>query len=323
MLSLRVAATDAPLRLTRPMNELFTWRKLSAAKWDDVWPERLAEFADRLAITTIVGGKTSRLEIFALSRREADRIAKEFGGVVSKQTRDWMASPATPRAAINVRGKLRIVATEAELKALGGSGGALTAGADGAGLNVQRSTSNVQRSKQRVLWVPAGMAFGTGEHATTLNCLRFIADLAEGRDDAWEFLDLGCGSGILALAARALGASKVEAGDFDPACVRIAKENVRLNKLRGVAVNRMDVLEWKPDRTWPVIAANLYSTILIQIAPKLARALAPGGTLVFSGVMRQQESEVRDVFAKAGLCIGEVKRQGKWVAGLATGRKKR
>ena len=99
--------------------------------------------------------------------------------------------------------------------------------------------------------------------------------------------------------------------------MRIAKENVRLNKLRGIAVHRLDVLDWKPSRTWPVIAANLYSTILIQIAPKLSRSLAAGGTLIFSGVMRQQEPEVRAAFAKAGLGMTEVKRQGKWIAGLA------
>ena len=70
------------------MTPLFTWRKLSAAKWDDVWPERLAEFVDRLAITNLAGKKTSRLEIFALSKRDADRLVREFGGSVSRQATD-------------------------------------------------------------------------------------------------------------------------------------------------------------------------------------------------------------------------------------------
>ncbi|MEQ1862106.1 MAG: 50S ribosomal protein L11 methyltransferase [Chthoniobacteraceae bacterium] len=266
----------------------FVWRKLSPAKWDDVWPERLAEFVDRLAITALAGSKTSRLEVFALDRRDATRLAKEFGGTVSKQTRDWLKAPAAPRAPINVRGRLYIVTSEAE-RPVG----------------------------KAALIVPAGMAFGTGEHATTLNCLRFVADFAAAQTARWELLDVGCGSGILALAARALGATKVEAGDFDPDCVRTAKQNVRLNKLRGVAVRKMDVFDWKPARTWPAITANLYSTILIQIAPKLARALAPGGTLIFSGVMRDQEREVVAAFRKAGLRIGDIKRQGKWIAGTA------
>lgn len=267
----------------------YVWRKLSMAKWDDVWPERLAEFVDRLAITTLAGGRTSRLEIFALTKRDATRLLKEFGGIIAKQTRDWLKGPVKPRPPINVRGRLFIV------------------------------TNKTERPEGKAsLIVPAGMAFGTGEHATTLNCLRFVADLATAQAGRWEMLDLGTGSGILALAARALGATKVEAGDFDPECVRTAKENVRLNKLTGITVKRLDVFTWKPARTWPLITANLYSTILIDIAPKLARALAPGGTLVFSGVMRSQEREVTAAFRKAGLHVGDVKRQGKWIAGCAS-----
>lgn len=270
------------------MNTHFKWRKLSPSKWDDVWPERLTEFVDRLAITTMAGGKTSRLEIFALSKRDADRLVKEFGGTVSKQVQDWLKAPGKPRAPINVRGRLFVVTSEAERPA-----------------------------DKASLVIPAGMAFGTGEHATTHNCLRFIADFSDQQSGRWEMLDLGCGSGILALAARHFGAAKVEAGDFDPNCVRIAKENVKLNGLSGVAVKRLDVLNWEPARTWQLVAANLYSTILVQIAGKLASALAPGGTLIFSGVMRNQETEVVTAFRKAGLRVGEVKRQGKWVAGLA------
>lgn len=267
----------------------FTWRKLSPVKWDDVWPERLAEFSDRLAITTIAGGKSSRLEIFELNQRDANRLVKEFGGTISKQTKHWLQAPAKPRPPINVRGRLSIV-TRAEDRPAG----------------------------KAALIIPAGMAFGTGEHATTLNCLRFLADFAAERSAPWEMLDLGCGSGILALAARMLGAAKVEAGDFDPDCVRTTKENVRLNELRGVAVKKLDVFSWEPARTWPVVAANLYSTILIEIAPKLHRALAPDGVLVFSGVMRDQEHEVTAAFRRAGLRVQTVKRQGKWIAALAT-----
>lgn len=275
-------------RFPQTREVIYTWRKLSPTKWDDVWPERLAEFIDRLAITTLVNGRTSRLEIFALTKRDADRLVKEFGGTVTKQTRDWLTAPAKPREPINVRGRLFIVTRDDERPA----------------------------DKPSII-IPAGMAFGTGEHATTHNCLRFIADFAAAQEGKWELLDLGCGSGILALAARALGAARVEAGDFDPHCVRIAKENVALNHLTGIVVKRLDVFEWKPARTWPLITANLYSTILVDIAGKLARALAPGGTLIFSGVMRSQESEVAAAFRKVGLRVSSVKRQGKWVAGLA------
>jgi ribosomal protein L11 methyltransferase len=270
----------------------YTWRKLSAAKWEDAWPERLSEFADRLAITTLPGKKTIRLEVFTLTKRDAERLRRAFGGSVAVQRQDWLNAPAAPRAPINVRGKLLVVSSAAER--------------DGVG------------EKRPALLIPAGMAFGTGEHATTATCLRLLADAAgERAGTCWEMLDLGCGSGILALAARLLGAAQVEAGDFDPDCVRIAKENASANGIRGATIRRLDVLTWQPTGTWPVITANLFSSLHIGIAHKLARALAPGGRLIFSGILREQEKEVAAAFAKAGLRILRRVRKGKWVTGVA------
>jgi ribosomal protein L11 methyltransferase len=131
-------------------------------------------------------------------------------------------------------------------------------------------------------------------------------------------LDLGAGSGILALAARMLGARKVEAGDYDPDAVRTAKENVQLNGLDKVVVKKTDVLKWTAPRTWPVVAANLFSGLLIQVAPTIVAAVAPGGRLIFSGILRTQEAEVIAAFKKAGLQIDRTVRKGKWVSGLAT-----
>ena len=177
--------------------DLYQWRKLSAAKWEDVWPERLSEFADRLAITTLPTRKTIRLEVFALTKSEAERLRQAFGGSASVQRTDWMSKSVAPRPPINVRGKLLVVTSVAERDAASG--------------------------KRPALLVPAGMAFGTGEHATTATCLRLLADIAAERaGQRWEMLDLGCGSGILALAAALLGAARVEAYDFDPACVRMS-----------------------------------------------------------------------------------------------------
>ena len=170
-----------------------------------------------------------------------------------------------------------------------------------------------------MLLVPAGMAFGTGDHDTTATCLRFLADVSdELTGKTWELLDLGAGSGILALAARVLGARKVEASDFDPHAVRTAKENVKLNHLRGVVVKKADVREWTPTRTWEVVAANLFSGLLVEVAPKIVAAVAPGGRLVFSGILRVQEAEVLAAFRKAGLRIDRTVRKGKWVSGLGT-----
>jgi ribosomal protein L11 methyltransferase len=272
--------------------ELYAWRRVSTARWEDVWPERLSEFSDRLAITSLAGKPRIRVEVFAISKGDANRLTKAFGGIAAKQRRDVPVG-TKQRIPINVRGRLSIVSSDSE-----------------------RSTV---RGNAPVLVIPAGMAFGTGEHATTLNCLRFLVDFATTRAGAeWTALDLGCGSGILALAARQLGARQVLAADFDSECVRITRENSRANGLRSVTIRKLDVLTWAPDSKFDLVAANLYSTILVAIAPKLAQSIAPGGMLVFSGVMRDQETDVTAAFKKAGLKVTETKRQGKWIAGTAS-----
>lgn len=267
----------------------YVWRKLSGAQWEDAWWDRLAGVRDRLAITSLAGAKTIRLEAFALTRAQAERLRKAFGGSVQLQKTPRAVSEAV-RAPIRVRGKLVVVASE-KAKAPGPA---------------------------QTLIIPAGMAFGTGDHATTSTCLRFLADVSdELAGQPWEMLDLGCGSGILAIAARMLGARRAEAADFDPHAVRTAKENARLNAVTGVVVKRLDVRTWEPSRTWPVVAANLFSGLLVEVAPKIAAAVSPGGRLVFSGVLRVQEAEVVAALHSAGLRIDRVVRKGKWVSGLA------
>ena len=268
----------------------YVWRKLSGAQWEDAWWDRLAGVRDRLAVTALAGAKTIRLEAFQLTKAQAERLRKAFGGSVSAQKK-MRAVSAAVRAPIRVRGKLVVVGSAAEKP--GGAG--------------------------KVLVIPAGMAFGTGDHATTSTCLRFLADVSgEMAGGPWEMLDLGCGSGILAIAARMLGARRAEAGDFDLHAVRTAKENVKLNSVTGVVVRKLDVRVWQPARTWPVVAANLFSGLLVEVAPKIAAAVAPGGRLVFSGVLRVQEKEVVGAFERAGLRMGRIVRKGKWVSGLGT-----
>ena len=273
---------------------LYVWRKLSGAQWEDSWWDRLSGVRNHLAITELAGAKTIRIEAFGLTENQAEVLRKSFGGSVNKQAAPRAIS-STPRPPIRVREKLIVVVSEAEKNAL-----AKTAG------------------KRQILVIPAGMAFGTGDHATTSTCLRFLADISdEIGTQSWEVLDLGCGSAILAIAARMLGAKKAEAGDFDPHAVRTAKENLQINQVTGITVKRTDVTTWQPNRTWPVVVANLFSGLLIEVAPKIAAAIAPGGHLIFSGVLRIQEAEVLEAFRLAGLEIGRVIRKGKWVSGRA------
>jgi ribosomal protein L11 methyltransferase len=267
----------------------FTWRKLVSAKWEDEWWERLRAFSGRLASTALPGASTVRIEAFALTKSEAQRLSTAFGGSVRTQKPVASAS-VPPRAPLRVRGRLAIVANAADCARAG---------------------------KAPVLVIPAGMAFGTGDHATTAACLRLLADLAETLvAGKWEMLDLGCGTGILALAARALGARRAEAVDFDPDAVRTARENARLNSMQNVAVKKLDVRAWRPRRTWKVVAANLFSGLLVETAPAIAAAVARDGRLILSGVLCIQEETVLAAFARRGLRPGRIVRRGKWIAAV-------
>jgi ribosomal protein L11 methyltransferase len=160
------------------------------------------------------------------------------------------------------------------------------------------------------------MAFGTGDHATTATCLRLLADVARARrGSAWSVADLGTGSGLLAIAARMLGSGPVFACDFDPFAVKVAQHNLRRNGIDGVTLREQDVLKWRPRRTGhTVVLANLFSTVLIEAWPVIARALAPGGDLIVSGILASQAWEVVAAAAGHGLGFTRVVRKGKWVS---------
>jgi ribosomal protein L11 methyltransferase len=92
-------------------------------------------------------------------------------------------------------------------------------------------------------------------------------------------------------------------------------ENVRLNAMNSIAVKKIDVTKWKPQRTWDVVTANLFSEVLIAAAPSLSRAVRTGGRLIFSGILRSQENECVRAFRKNGFRIDAISRRGKWVTG--------
>jgi ribosomal protein L11 methyltransferase len=272
----------------------YTWRKLGAAKWEDAWVERLRWISDRLAITSLAGARTIRLEAYELTRAQAERLRKGFGGVIALQKKQRAVSEPL-HAPIRIRDKLIVAASATERDGI----------------------AKIAKGR-KVLVIPAGMAFGTGDHATTAACLRFLADVSgELGSQSWEMLDLGCGSGILGLAGSMMGARRVLAGDFDPHAVRTAKENICANAVSGVTVKKLDVRVWQPHRVWDVVTANLYSSLLIETAPQIAAACAPGGRFIFSGLLRTQEEEVLPVLKKAGFVVLRLIRKGKWVAGLA------
>jgi ribosomal protein L11 methyltransferase len=173
-----------------------------------------------------------------------------------------------------------------------------------------------------VLHVPPGLAFGTGDHATTSTCLRLLADFAVARKKeglAWSMADLGTGTGILAMAAKVFGAKDVYAMDFDPLAVRAARANFKRNGIRGVKLERADLTEWTPGRTYDFVVANVFADVLTLSLPRLRKALAADGRLVISGIMRQHWPELEAAGRDSGLVFPVVKTRGKWVT--AEGRK--
>ena len=146
--------------------------------------------------------------------------------------------------------------------------------------------------------------------------LRLLERLIRKWKDGWSLADLGTGSGILALAAKCFGAEHVTGIDIDPKAISIAKANARLNKIDNVDFRLCDVRKWSPTDTRDVVAANLYSELLIEILPKLKRS----NWLILSGVMRREEDKLLCVLQRNNMAIVNVKRRGKWVAVLANRR---
>lgn len=167
------------------------------------------------------------------------------------------------------------------------------------------------------LVIPAEQAFGTGHHATTAMLLRQMA--AVRGLDRRRVLDLGTGSGILALAARRLGAGFVEAWDNDPVCIRVARSNERRNFKEGRIRWRVRALRAaaRPGLEYDLVVANLYSEILISCALSLRSLVGREGMLMTSGILAGQAEEVAGALKGAGFEIGRRLRKGKWVALMA------
>lgn len=174
----------------------------------------------------------------------------------------------------------------------------------------------------RTIVIPAEAAFGTGEHATTAMCLRLLERHTRNRARGWSILDAGTGSGILAIAARCLGAARVVAIDNDPVACTVAKRNARRNRVRNIEFRSGDVLKLKLTGRFDVITANLYSEILIAALPRWPRLLTPDGALIVSGILRLQEKAVTAALRRNGFALQEARRRGKWVALLAVKRRK-
>ncbi len=193
----------------------------------------------------------------------------------------------------------------------------------GSRLLVRPSWEEASEPGRRVLALDPGMAFGTGTHQTTRMCLEYVDQWAKEGDAA---LDLGCGSGILSIAALLLGAKNALAVDIDPIAENIAYENAALN---GIGKDRYAVLigDVLTDRAlqqrisvgrYELITANIVASVIVRLAPFAAGLLAPGGRFIASGIISARLDEVLAALQAAGMAVLEVNSDGDWRAILAT-----
>lgn len=173
-----------------------------------------------------------------------------------------------------------------------------------------------------VFKVEPGMVFGTGSHESTRLCLRALEENADALLEAGPLrvLDLGCGSGILSVAAIELGAAEATAADIDPNAEKIARENARRN---GVADEKYRVLigdilsdemQRKFGSGYGLVFANIVADVILALAPAFPRFLAPGGRLVASGIISERREEVERGLAESGLRVLSRAEENGWAA---------
>ena len=263
----------------RRIAKVFAWQRWidpnSAEQWLALLP------ADRTSITQRPERRQALLAVYWERQSEATALAARFGGKVKRiPVEAWNKPSRIPDLKISDR--------------------------------LQISHNPSARQAPTALCIPHGLAFGSGKHGTTYLLLRELARrISLSRE---RVLDLGTGSGVLALAARRLGANRIVATDYDAEAVRTARANERLNFRSPLIIwQRADVMKLRARPRYQLILANLFSGILIEAAPAIVAAMAPGGELWLSGILRKQSDEVARAYRRSGVrLIGSVSR-GKWM----------
>ncbi len=163
-----------------------------------------------------------------------------------------------------------------------------------------------------VIDLDPGMAFGTGLHPTTRLCLEALEEVAD-RGPLGRALDLGCGSGILSIAAVRLGATRVLGLDIDPIAVEATLANARHNRV-GKRVRAREGTIPSDEGPFDLVLANLIAGIIVELAANLATELIPGGTLIASGIFIDREPDVRIALEAGGFVITGRRAESDWVA---------
>lgn len=266
---------------------MYLWRKTTTEHWLQSNEDWLSDWPPgRVAIVRRPGFKRLSLEITGTSAAEGRVLRKNHGGTLMALKRNWLQEFAKAQRRKPLRIGKRLIIRE----------------------------TKASRDCTPSLVIPSGAAFGTGDHATTAMTLRMLERQTRRISTGWSIADLGTGSGILSLAAFRFGARHIEAIDNDPIAISTAKENARLNQIRGIGFAVQDVKKWRPQTELDVVVANLFSQLLIAALPVIRKCLKPGGLFIFSGVMRTEEEGVVRAIRQNGLQLEEIRRRGKWIA---------
>ena len=166
-----------------------------------------------------------------------------------------------------------------------------------------------------VIEIDPGMAFGTGTHETTSLCLRLMEDYMADGD---KVLDVGCGSGILAIAGALLGSPEVLGVEIDPVAVEIAQENLELNGVTDVARAQYGDLTKGIDFKAEIVVANLMADLVMMLSADVAKHILPGGKYISSGILVEKRDQVAAVIRDCGFDIVEIREDGMWCAIVAT-----
>lgn len=168
---------------------------------------------------------------------------------------------------------------------------------------------------EQVIEMDPGMAFGTGTHPTTRLCIKLLQEVIKHPLDV---LDLGTGSGILAITAAKLGAARVVASDIDAVAVKVAIENVVRNNLADtVNVIKSDLLKEHSDAKYDLVVANIIADVILQLIPEVKDYLKQSGLFVISGIIEGRLAEIESSLEQSGFQIQQVEAEAEWRAIVA------
>jgi ribosomal protein L11 methyltransferase len=171
----------------------------------------------------------------------------------------------------------------------------------------------------KILHIDPGTAFGTGAHETTRLCIREIRKYVTPQT---KILDVGCGSGILAIVALMYGAKSAKGTDLDSCALTATLENMEQNGIAaedfeviiGNIINDKSVQDWAGYECYDIVVANILHNVLQILTPVIVNQLKPGGIYITSGIIAEKEDFVADVIKNAGLTIVEINHDGEWVS---------